>query len=305
MTGTSPRYTLNSGVSMPALGLGVYQSTPEQTIGAVEAALTSGYRLIDTAAAYFNEHEVGEGLRRSGIHRADVFVQTKLWISDYGYDQTLRAFDASVERLGLDYVDLYLLHWPMPTEWERTVASYEAAERLLADGRVRAIGVSNFSPANLDALVARTEVVPAVNQVELHPFFSQRALREAHTRLGIVTQAWSPLGGVNVYAAKDPGAAKNPLTHPDVLALAAKYDKTPAQVVLRWHLEHGIAVIPKSVRPARIAENSDVFDFALAPQEVAAIDAIDTGVRGGPDPELVNTALFAMSVEDHYAAVSR
>jgi diketogulonate reductase-like aldo/keto reductase len=298
MTRTTPLHTLNNGVSMPALGLGVYQSPPEQTIGAVEAALASGYRLVDTAAAYFNEREVGEGLRRSGIDRADVFVQTKLWISEYGYDQALRAFDASARRLGLDYVDLYLLHWPMPTEWERTVASYKAAERLLADGRVRAIGVSNFNAANLDALVTRTEVVPAVNQVELHPFFSQRALREAHARLGVVTQAWSPLGGVTVYAAHDPRTAQGPLTHPVVVGLAEKYGKTPAQIVLRWHLAHGTSVIPKSVRPARIAENFDVFDFVLTADEVAAIDALDTGARGGPDPEIVDTQLFNLAIPD-------
>jgi diketogulonate reductase-like aldo/keto reductase len=298
MTRTTPLHTLNNGVSMPALGLGVYQSPPEQTVGAVEAAIASGYRLVDTAAAYFNEREVGEGLRRSGVDRADVFVQTKLWISDYGYDQTLRAFDASARRLGLDFVDLYLLHWPMPTEWERTVASYRAAERLLADGRVRAIGVSNFSPANLDALVSRTEAVPAVNQVELHPFFSQRTLREAHARLGVVTQAWSPLGGVTVYAAQDPSTAKGPLAHPVVTGLAEKYGKTPAQIVLRWHLAHGISVIPKSVRPERIAENMDVFDFALTADEVAAIDALDTGARGGPDPEIVDTQLFNLAIPD-------
>lgn len=296
--GTSPILTLNNGVAMPAVGLGVYQSTPEQTVGAVEAALANGYRMIDTAAAYFNEREVGEGIRHSGIDRAELFVQTKLWISDYGAEQALRAFDVSLRKLGLDYVDLYLLHWPMPTEWERTVASYQAAERLLADGRVRAIGVSSFSPRHLDDLIARTEVVPAVNQVELHPFFTQRALREAHARLGVVTQAWSPLGGVTVYAAQDPKTAQGPLTHPVIVGLAEKYGKTPAQIVLRWHLAHGISVIPKSVRPARIAENFGMFDFALTSNEVAAIDALDTGARGGPDPETVDTKLFSLSIPD-------
>jgi len=283
---------------MPALGLGVFQSTPEQTVGAVEAAIDAGYRMIDTAAAYFNEREVGEGLRRSGVDRAEVFVQTKLWISDYGYNEALRAFDASLRRLGLEYVDLYLLHWPMPNEWERTVASYKAAERLLADGRVRAIGVCNHRPTDLEKLIARTEVVPAVNQVELHPFFAQRELREAHARLGIVTQAWSPLGGVNVYAAKEPGAARSPLAHPVVVGLAAKYGKSPAQIVLRWHLEHGISAIPKSVRPARIVENVDVFDFRLSADDVAALDALDTGVRGGPDPQIVDTKLFPFAIDD-------
>jgi diketogulonate reductase-like aldo/keto reductase len=300
MTGTktSPYITLNNAVEMPAFGLGVYQSTPEQTTGAVEAALASGYRLIDTAAAYFNERQVGEGFRRSGVARGEVFVTTKLWISDYGYESALRAFEASLRRLGLDYVDLYLLHWPTPSDFEATVASYRAAESLLADGRVRAIGVCNFSPKHLEDLMARTEVVPAVNQVELHPFFTQRELREAHARLRIVTQSWSPLGGVNVYAASDPSAVRNPLEHPVIVELAKKYGKTPAQVVLRWHIEHGLSTIPKSVRPERIAENIRIFDFALTADEVAAIDALDTGARGGPDPEVVDTKLFPIKTED-------
>jgi diketogulonate reductase-like aldo/keto reductase len=298
MTETGSFITLNNGVRMPAFGLGVYQSTPEQTTGAVEAALANGYRLIDTAAAYFNEPQVGEGLRRSGVARGEVFVTTKLWISDYGYESALRAFEASLRRLGLDYVDLYLLHWPTPSDFEATVASYRAAMKLLADGRVRAIGVSNFSPQHLDDLIARTEVVPAVNQVELHPFFNQRELRAAHARLGVVTQSWSPLGGVNVYAAADPQAVKNPLEHPVIVGLAAKYGKTPAQVVLRWHIEHGLSAIPKSVRPERIAENIRIFDFALTADEVKAIDALDTGARGGPDPEIVDTKLFPIKTEE-------
>ncbi|NMO13408.1 aldo/keto reductase [Pyxidicoccus fallax] len=298
MTGTSSLITLNNGIRMPALGLGVFQSTPEQTAGAVASALEKGYRLIDTAAAYFNERQVGEGLARSGVPRSEVFVTTKLWMSDYGYEQALRGFDVSRRKLGLEYVDLYLLHWPVPTDFAATVASYKAAGRLLADGRVRAIGVCNFGPSHLADLIARTEAVPAVNQVELHPFFTQRALREAAARYGVITQSWSPLGGVNVYAAKDPSVAKSPLTHPVVVALAKRYGKTPAQVVLRWHIEHGLSAIPKSVRPERIAENIGIFDFALKTEDVAAIDALDTGVRGGPDPEIVDTRLFNLSIPD-------
>jgi diketogulonate reductase-like aldo/keto reductase len=294
----SPLIVLNNGVKMPALGLGVYQSTPEETVGAVATALKGGYRLIDTAAAYLNEREVGEGIRRSGIDRSEVFVTTKLWMSDYGYDRTLRAFGISQRKLGLDYVDLYLLHWPVPTDFETTVASYKAAEKLLEEGRVRAVGVSNFSPRDLDHLIARTSVAPAVNQVELHPFFTQKALRNANARHGIVTQAWSPIGGVNRYFAKDASPLKNPLDHPTVAELAAKHGKTSAQVVLRWHIEHGLSAIPKSVRAARIAENFDIFDFALTPEEVAAIDALDTGVRGGPDPEQVNPQMFNFSIPD-------
>jgi len=291
-----PLILLNNGVQLPSLGFGVYRSAPERTIAAVESAIARGYRLIDTAAAYLNEREVGEAIGRSSIERTELFVQTKLWISDYGYDSALRAFETSLYKLGLDFVDLYFLHQPMPNEWERTVAAYHAIETLLDDGRVRAIGVSNFSPKHLDDLIARSDVVPAVNQIELHPFFVQRELREMHARLGIATQAWSPIGGVNVYMPRDPSAPKNPLTHPLIVALAAKSHRTPAQVVLRWHLEHGFSAIPKSVTPARIAENFDVFDFRLTADEVAAIDALDTGVRGGPDPERIDTKLYTLTI---------
>lgn len=292
MTAPSTMLTLNNGVAMPPLGLGVFQSSPEDTVRAVTFAIEHGYRLIDTAAAYVNEREVGESITDSGIDRAELFVQTKLWITDYGYESGLRAFDVSLRKLGLEYVDLYLLHQPLPREFDSTVAAYRAAEQILADGRARAIGVCNFSPTLLEQLMARTTVVPAVNQVEVHPFFIQRELREVHRSLGIVTQAWSPLGGVNVYRPADPSAVKNPLTHPVVVDLAAKYGKTPAQIVLRWHLEHGTATVPKSVRPARIAENIDIFDFGLTPDEVAALDALDTGVRGGPDPATVDTIKY-------------
>ena len=288
---------LNNGVTMPALGLGVFQSPPAETVTAVETALRDGYRLIDTAAAYGNEREVGEAIRRSGVDRDEVFVTTKLWISDYGYDTALVGFDASLRRLGIDRVDLYLLHQPVPTDFESTIAAYKAAERMLADGRARAIGVSNFGPEDLRQLVDRTDVVPAVNQVELHPYFTQPALREVHAELGIATQAWSPLGGVLVYV---PGSdeTRGPLTDPVVTDLAAKYGKTPAQVVLRWHLEHGFCAIPKSVKRHRIAENFDVFDFTLTAEEVAAIDALDKGVRGGPDPELLNRDTHPFVVDD-------
>jgi diketogulonate reductase-like aldo/keto reductase len=291
--------TLNNGLEMPALGLGVFLSPSEQTAAAVETAINKGYRLIDTAAAYANERQVGEGIRRSGIARSEIFVTTKLWMSDYGYDRTLRAFDVSLRKLALTYLDLYLLHWPVPTDFDATVASYQAAQKLLADGRVRAIGVSNFSPRHLESLMARTDVVPAVNQVELHPFFIQQELRKAHKRLGIATQSWSPIGGVynrNPNAA--PSAAKSPIEHSTIVKLAAKYGKTPAQVVLRWHVDHGLSAIPKSVRPERIAENIDIFDFSLTSDEVAAIDALDTGVRAGTNPETVNAKTFPIKISD-------
>ncbi|MFI7392054.1 aldo/keto reductase [Streptomyces tendae] len=296
-TGKSTTITLNNGVEMPALGLGVFQSAPEETADAVETALRDGYRLIDTAAAYNNERQVGEGIRRSGVDRSEVFVTTKLWLSDYGYDATLRAFDASLDKLGLDYLDMYLLHWPLPSDFEATVGSWRAAEKLLADGRVRAIGVCNHSAAHLDALIARTDVVPAVNQVELHPYFGQPGLRDAAARLGVTTQAWSPIGGINMYWPAAPQAGRSPLTDPAVTAVAAKYGKTPAQVVLRWHIEHAVSAIPKSVTAHRIAENIDIFDFSLTADEIAAIDALDTGVRGGPEPESITRGAFDIVID--------
>jgi diketogulonate reductase-like aldo/keto reductase len=299
MTGRSPRITLNNGVTMPALGLGTLnRRVPERTADAVECAIANGYRLIDTAASYANERQVGEGIVRSGIDRSELFVTTKLWISDYGDERALRACDTSLRRLGLDYVDMYLLHWPVPSDFAATVASYRAAEKLLAEGRVRAIGVCNHRAQHLESLLAHTDVVPAVNQVEIHPFFMQRELRDAHARHGIVTQSWSPLGGVNVYAPADPHAVRNPLEHPVIVALAAKYGKTPAQVVLRWHMQYGLSAIPKSILPERIVENIDIFDFALTTDDIAAIDAIETGVRGGPDPEIVDTKLFTWTIKD-------
>jgi diketogulonate reductase-like aldo/keto reductase len=293
---TTPALTLNNSVTVPPLGLGVFQSPPEETTAAVETALRDGYRLIDTAAAYGNEREVGEGIRRSGVPRNEIFVTTKLWISDCGYDAAQVGFDASLRRLVVDHVDLHLLHQPVPTHFDDTIGAYKAAETFLADGRARAIGVSNFSPEHLRNLMDQTDVVPAVNQIELHPYFTQPAVREAHAELGIVTQAWSPLGGVLVYV---PGAdeSRGPLTDPIVTGLAAKYGKTPAQVVLCWHIDHGFCAT-KSVKPHRIAENFDIFDFALEADEVASIDALDQGVRGGPDPELLSPETYPKVVDN-------
>lgn len=291
MGNRSPLITLNNGVQMPALGLGVFQSSPEETVGAVSTAIADGYRLIDTAARYANEREVGEGIRQSGVERSQIFVTTKLWFTDYGYDAALRAFDQSLSQLGFDYLDLYLLHWPVPTEFEKTLAAWRALETLLAEGRTRAIGVSNFSPRHLAHLAEHSDIVPAVNQVELHPFFAQPQLREVHAERGIATQAWSPIGGIRRYAPGDQ-TPQEPLSHPVIAALAQKYDKTPAQIVLRWHMDLGVSAIPKSVKPTRIAENFDIFDFALTANEISDIAALDTGERGGPDPEKVNTQFF-------------
>jgi len=209
----------------------------------------------------------------------------------------LRAFDSSLRKLGLEYLDLYLLHWPVPSDFETTIDSYRALGKLVAEGRLRTIGVSNFGPKYLDALIERTGVVPAVNQVELHPFFIQRELRETNSRLGIVTQSWSPLGNsVRVFSAPD--HKKDPLTHPTIVELARKYHKTPAQIVLRWHIQHGLSIIPKSVHPKRIAENFDIFNFTLTADDISAIDAMDTVTRSGPDPEVVNAKTFSFKIEE-------
>lgn len=281
MSEKHPEFTLNNGITMPAFGLGVFQSSPEDTRSAVKMAIESGYRLIDTAAAYNNEQQVGEGIRASDIAREDIFVTTKLTPADYGYDAALRAFDTSMQKLGLEVLDLYLLHWPLPMQFADTLASWKAAERLLAEGRTRAIGVCNFRPLHLQQLVEQSETVPALNQVELHPFLVQNDLREANRKLNIVTQAWSPIGGVNRYWE----SGDDPLVHPAILTLADKYGKTAAQIILRWHLDRGVSVIPKSVNPQRIQENIHVFDFSLTQEEIRTIDALDQNRRGGPDPD--------------------
>jgi 2,5-diketo-D-gluconate reductase A len=270
-----PRITLNNGVTMPQLGFGVFQVPDEETATAVSSALRAGYRSIDTAAIYGNEQGVGKALAESGIARDELFVTTKLWNADQGYDATLAAFDASLEKLGLDHVDLYLIHWPTPAR-DLYADTWRALEKLYADGRTRAIGVSNFQPAHLERLLESASVVPAVNQIELHPGLQQRELRAFHARHGIATEAWSPLAQGAVLA---DGA---------VTAVAAKHGRTPAQVVLRWHLQTGNVVIPKSVTEARIRENLDVFGFELSAADIDALTALDRGMRTGPDPDTLN-----------------
>ncbi len=271
-----PSITLNNGVEMPQLGFGVWQVPDDEAAQAVSTALEAGYRSIDTAAIYENEEGTGQAIADSGIPREDLFVTTKLWNGDQGYDATLRAFDTSLAKLGLDHVDLYLIHWPMPSKG-LYVETYKAFEKLLADGRTRAIGVSNFLPEHLEHLIAETSVVPAVNQIELHPQLQQTASRAFHTQHDIATEAWSPLG-----------SGKGLLDVPTVVAVARKHDRTPAQVVLRWHLQLGNVVIPKSVTPSRIRENLDVFDFELDGDDLAAFAALDEGKRLGPDPATFN-----------------
>ena len=287
--------TLNNGVEMPALGLGVFQTPPEETRAAVEAALATGYRHIDTAAAYGNEREVGEAVATSGIDRSDVFLETKIWISDYGYDQTLHGFEKSSGKLGVDRIDLLILHQALPSEFDRTLEAYRALETLLADGKVRAIGVSNFMVEHLTTLLERATVVSAVNQIEIHPYFQQKDVQTLDAEHGIVTQAWSPIGGITFY--RD-GRHGSTLQDPVIGGIAEAHRKTPAQVMLRWHLQQGRSVIPKSTKPERIAENIDVFDFELATEELAAIDALDTGQRGGPEPESITLENFGRTIPE-------
>jgi diketogulonate reductase-like aldo/keto reductase len=292
---TIPSFTLNNGVEIPVLGFGVYQTPPAETIASVETALQTGYRHIDTAAAYGNEREVGEAIRRSGLAREEIFVETKVWITDFGYDATLHAFDKAAGKLGIEQVDLLILHQALPGEFELTIQAYKALERLYADGKVRAIGVSNFMPAHLEKLEAKTEVTPAVNQIEVHPYFRQSGLLAADSERGILSQAWAPIGGITFYRE---GPHTSTLDNPVIGSIAAAQGKTPAQVMLRWHLQQGRQVIPKSVTPARIAENFDVFDFELTGEQLDAIDALDTGVRGGPEPEAITRESYGIKIPE-------
>ncbi|WP_404822202.1 aldo/keto reductase [Mycolicibacterium mucogenicum] len=271
----SPTLTLNDGTSIPVVGLGVWQTPAEDTERAVSAALHAGYRHIDTAAAYGNEDGVGRAVAASGLPREEVYITTKLWNSEQGYEKTLAAFDASMARLGLDYLDLYLIHWPTPAQ-NLFIDTFKAFAHLRDQGRIRAIGVSNFEPEHLKLLIDATGIVPAVNQIELHPRLPQAELRETHARYGIATEAWSPLGQGSL------------LEDPIVTAIAERHGKTPAQVLIRWHIQLGNIVIPKSVNPDRIASNFNVFDFELSEADIASIATLDNGTRLGPDPRTFN-----------------
>jgi diketogulonate reductase-like aldo/keto reductase len=286
--------TLNNDIQMPALGFGVFQTPPDVTTDAVSTALQTGYRLIDTAAGYGNEREVGEAIRRSGLPREEVFIETKVWISDYGYEATLHAFDKSAGKLGVEQIDLFILHQALPSRFDLTQEAYRALETLLAAGKVRAIGVSNFMPEHLDALTKQATVRPAVNQVEVHPYFTQPAVQASDAEHGILTQAWSPIGGITSYR----GTGTSTFDDPAIAAIARAHGKSPAQVMIRWHLQEGRSAIPKSVRPERIAENFDVFDFELTTEELAALDALDTGVRGGPEPTDITLENFGRDIPE-------
>jgi 2,5-diketo-D-gluconate reductase A len=267
-----PHISFNDGKSIPQVGLGVWQTPNDTAVTAVKAALDAGYRHIDTAAAYHNEQGVGEGMRASGLDRRDIFLTTKLWNDDQGFDSTLRAFEKSLKELGTDYLDLYLIHWPSPHRGKYR-DTWRAFTRLKEEGRVRSIGVSNFNADHLEAIIGDTGVTPVINQVELHPDFQQKALRATHEKLGIITQSWSPLGQGHL------------LTNPVIADLAKKLDRSPAQVIVRWHIQNGLVVIPKSVTPSRIVENFQVFDFELDGAAMDALNALDSAsARIGPDP---------------------
>jgi len=272
----TPTVLLNNKVEMPQLGFGVFLVPPDEVVEPVRSALDAGYRLIDTATLYGNEEGVGRAIRESGVPRDELFITTKVWNTDQGYDSTLRAFDHSQSLLGIDVVDLYLIHWPAPKR-DRYVETWKALERLYDDGRVRAIGVSNFTVAHLSRLLDETDVVPAVNQIELHPGFPQNELRDFQDEHDIVTESWSPLG-----------RGHGLLDQPSVAAIAARHGRTPAQVVLRWHLQLGLVVIPKSVRAERIRENFAVFDFSLDAAEMDTLSALTEPARIGPDPDEMN-----------------
>jgi 2,5-diketo-D-gluconate reductase A len=271
---TIPTFTLNNGVEIPVLGFGVFQTPPHETIAAVEAALKTGYRHVDTAAAYGNERE---------------------WITDFGYDATLHAFDKAAGKLGVDTIDLLILHQALPGEFDLTIGAYKALETLYADGNVRAIGVSNFMPRHLDRLLAETDVVPAINQIEVHPYIRQSELLTVDTEHGILNQAWAPIGGITFYRE---GPHTSTLENPVIGEIATAHAKTPAQVMLRWHIQQGRQAIPKSVTPSRIEENFDVFDFNLTDEQLAAVDALDTGIRGGPEPEGITRENYAIEIPE-------
>jgi len=292
---TIKHLALNNGVEIPAIGFGVFQTPPDETRDAVQAALSAGYRHIDTAAAYGNERQVGEAIAKSGVDRSEVFIETKIWISDYGYDQTLHGYDKSAGKLGVDQIDLLILHQALPSDFAGTLEAYRALEKLLADGKVRAIGISNFMVDHLTGLLEKATVVPAVNQIEVHPYFAQREVQAFGAQHGILTQAWSPIGGITFYRNSEHTST---LQDPVIGEIAEAHGKSPAQVMLRWHVQQGRSAIPKSTKPARIAENLDVFDFELTGEQLAAIDGLDTGKRGGPEPADITLETFGRPIPE-------
>jgi 2,5-diketo-D-gluconate reductase A len=274
---TIPDLVLNSGQTIPQLGFGVFRIDPVETAKAVSHALEIGYRHIDTAEMYRNEKGVGEAVRASGLDRGEVYITSKLNNGSHRPDDARRAFDGTLEAIGSDYVDLFLIHWPLPTLYEGDfVATWQTLEEFYRDGRARSIGVSNFQVPHLRRLVGESEVVPAVNQIEVHPYLCNEEVRNANAELGIITEAWSPIAKGQV------------VNDPTIGAIASRFDKTPAQVTLRWHIQRGDVIFPKSTAPARMKENFEIFDFELEPTDMAAISALDRGEQGrtGPNPDI-------------------
>lgn len=266
------KLTLNNGNTIEQLGLGVYKVAQDEAVNLMREAVEVGYRRIDTAALYGNEAEVGQGIRESGVDRSEIFVTTKIWNDRQGYNESLKAIDESMSRLDLGYIDLLLIHWPSPAQ-DLYLETWKAFEKVLAEGKVRNIGVSNFQPAHLERLMANSDVKPTVNQVELHPFFAQREVREANAKNHVLTEAWSPLAR----AGKNDNAV--------LLQIAEETGKTVSQVIIRWHLQLGNLVIPKTTHRTRLEENFDVFDFVLTESQLASIATLDEGLRMGPNPD--------------------
>lgn len=273
-----PVITLNNAVKIPQLGLGVWQiEDGDKVKSVIRIALDAGYRLIDTAAAYGNERGVGEAISQSNIPREELFITTKLWNSDQGASKVRSAFESSLQKLGLDYVDLYLIHWPVPAK-DLYVETWQEIEKLYEEGKIRAIGVSNFLPAHLDNLMANSSIMPAINQIELHPYYPQHVLQKYCRSHNIRIEAWSPVGG----------SGGSLLTNKTLARIAEKYNKSPAQIVLRWHIQKGFIAIPKSTNPDHIKQNIDIFDFELTADDMANIDSLENGMRQGPNPATMN-----------------
>ena len=275
--------TFNNDRTMPSIGLGVYKARGDEAVKAIKVALDTGYRLIDTAAIYGNEAEVGQAIQESDVDREDIFLTTKIWMPDY--QDPIAALNTSLEKLKTDYVDLYLLHWPSPKQFDNTIKAYQTLEKAVTEGKIRSLGVSNFTQTQLDELNKHVKLTPVLNQIEVHPYFSQKDMLKVNSDRDIVTQAWSPIGGM---VERSDGSELNVLKDKTIMQISEKYDRTPVQVMLRWHMQNGCSAIPKSVTPERIRSNFDVFDFHLENEDMALLDSLNKDLRAGPHPDQFN-----------------